>query len=81
MSKSQENNLKLNEKSHSFDDLDNDVSNDIEPFTIFDYSIRSPQTKDSYFRRLRTFFEYSKIEGETFRDKCNRFAKKGQDKQ
>ena len=46
---------------------------------IFDYSIRSPQTKDSYFRRLRTFFEYSKIEGKTFRDKCNSFAKKGQE--
>ena len=78
MSKSQENNLKSNEKSHSFDDFENDVSNEIEPFIIFDYSIRSPQTKDAYFRRLQTFFAYSKIEGKTFRDKCNRFAEKGQ---
>ncbi|MDN5845355.1 MAG: hypothetical protein L0H53_03680 [Candidatus Nitrosocosmicus sp.] len=50
----------------------------IEPFTIFDYSIRSVQTKDSYFRRLRTFLQYSGIEGESFRDKCNNFAIKGQ---
>lgn len=28
----------------------------IEPFIIFDYSFKSAQTKDSYFRRLRTFF-------------------------
>jgi hypothetical protein len=70
----------LNEKSHSFVETkdDHNTDNDIEPFTIFDYSIRFAQTKDSYFRRLRTFFEYSKIEGKTFRDKCNIFAKKGQ---
>jgi integrase len=49
----------------------------IEPYTIFNYSIRSAQTKDTYFRRLRTFFQYSEIGGETFRDKCNYFAIKG----
>lgn len=53
--------------------------NHIEPFVIFDYSIRSAQTKDTYFRRLRTFFKYSLIEGETFRDKCNNFAIEGQE--
>ena len=79
MSKPPENKLKINEKSHSFDDLENNTSNEIEPFTIFDYSIRSSQTKDSYFRRLRAFFNYSNIEGETFRDKCNIFANRGQE--
>ncbi len=81
MSQSQQNPLKSNEKSYFFDkndDSDN-KNNDIEPFIMFDYSIRSPQTKDSYFRRLRTFFEYSNIEGDTFRDKCNTFSKKGQE--
>ncbi|CAN5772596.1 hypothetical protein BH23THE1_BH23THE1_09070 [soil metagenome] len=61
------------------DDCDED-ENSIEPYVIFDYSIRSAQTKDSYFRRLRTFFQYSFIEGESFRDKCNNFAIKGQKK-
>jgi len=57
MSKSQQNNLKISEKSYSIDNFKDDLDDDdIEPFTIFDYSIRSPQTKDSYFRRLRTFF-------------------------
>jgi hypothetical protein len=56
----------------------NEDENYIEPFVIFDYSIRSAQTKDTYFRRLRTFFQYSLIEGESFREKCNNFAIKGQ---
>lgn len=57
MSKSQQNNLKINKENHSFDDIEDGISSEeIEPFAIFDYSIRSPQTKDSYFRRLRTFF-------------------------
>lgn len=63
--------------NHQKDDCDED-ENSIEPYVIFDYSIRSAQTKNSYFRRLRTFFQYSLIEGEGFRDKCNNFAIKGQ---
>jgi hypothetical protein len=62
--------------NHSKDNCNED-ENSIEPFVIFDYSIRSAQTKDSYFRRLRTFFQYSGIEGESFRDKCNNFAIQG----
>jgi len=27
-----------------------------DPYTVFEYSIRSPYTKESYFRRLRRFF-------------------------
>jgi hypothetical protein len=76
---SQTNPSEINEKSNSFSKNFDDNNSSIEPFIIFDYSIRSPQTKDSYFRRLRTFFEYSKIQGETFRDKCNIFANKGQE--
>ncbi|MDR4490204.1 MAG: hypothetical protein R2685_04795 [Candidatus Nitrosocosmicus sp.] len=64
--------------NHSKDNCDNEDENFIEPYVIFDYSIRSAQTKDTYFRRLRTFFQYSGIEGENFRDKCNNFAIKGQ---
>ncbi len=60
MSKSQENNLKSNEKSHSFDDFENDVSNEIEPFIIFDYSIRSPQTKNTIFAVFRLFLHIPK---------------------
>ena len=37
MSKSQENNLKIYEKSHYFGINNND---DIEPYAIFDYSLR-----------------------------------------
>lgn len=78
------NQTNINEKVSLRDDftshkVDRDEDeNSIEPFVIFDYSIRSAQTKDTYFRRLRAFFHYSLIEGESFRDKCNNFAIKGQ---
>lgn len=78
------NQTNYSEKVSQGDDLNpqkdscNEDENSIEPFVIFEYSIRSAQTRDTYFRRLRTFFHYSLIEGESFRDKCNNFAIKGQ---
>ncbi|MDN5867871.1 MAG: hypothetical protein L0H55_10800 [Candidatus Nitrosocosmicus sp.] len=74
------NQAKFSEKDPMGDDFNSverhrsEDDNSIETYFIFDYSIRSAQTKDSYFRRLRTFFQYSLIEGEDFRDKCNNFA-------
>ncbi|MDN5845184.1 MAG: hypothetical protein L0H53_02795 [Candidatus Nitrosocosmicus sp.] len=78
------NQAKFSEKDPMGDDFNSverhrsEDDNSIETYFIFDYSIRSAQTKDSYFRRLRTFFQYSCIEGKDFRDKCNNFAIKGQ---
>jgi integrase len=50
---------------------------ELDPFIVFEYSIRSRQTRDSYFRRLQTFFGFSNIPGPEFKDKCNYFAKNG----
>lgn len=65
------------EKKENNPILTNVDDHNIEPYVLFNYSIRSPQTKDSYFRRLRTFFEYAKIEGNSFREKCNNFVEWG----
>jgi hypothetical protein len=48
-----------------------------DPYIIFEYSIRSPYTKESYFRRLRRFFDAISLEGPTFESRCNIFAEKG----
>jgi hypothetical protein len=37
-----------------------------DPYILFEYSIRSPYTKDSYFRRLRRFFDAISLRGATF---------------
>lgn len=47
------------------------------PYVMFAYSIRSPYTKETYFRRLRRFFDAVSIGGITFEDRCNQFAEKG----
>jgi integrase len=49
-----------------------------DPYMLFEYSIRSPYTKESYFRRLRRSFDAISLEGPTFESRCNLFAKKGQ---
>jgi hypothetical protein len=48
-----------------------------DPYIIFEYSIRSPHTKESYFRRLRRFFDAISLEGPTFESRCNLFANHG----
>ena len=47
------------------------------PYILFEYSIRSPYTKESYFRRLRRFFDAISLEGTTFESRCNLFAERG----
>lgn len=49
----------------------------VDPYIIFEYSIRSPYTKESYFRRLRRFFDAISLRGTTFESRCNLFAEKG----
>jgi hypothetical protein len=48
-----------------------------DPYILFEYSIRSPHTKESYFRRLRRFFDAISLEGPTFGIRCNLFAERG----
>jgi hypothetical protein len=51
---------------------------DTDPYSMFVYAIRSPYTKESYFRRLRRFFESTNLaKGLTFEERCNIFAYKG----
>jgi integrase len=50
----------------------------VDPYTLFVYGIRSPYTKQSYFRRLRGFFDAINLDkGTTFDERCNMFAYKG----
>jgi hypothetical protein len=48
-----------------------------DPYILFEYSIRSPYTKESYFRRLRRFFDAISLEGPTFESRCNVFVFNG----
>jgi integrase len=65
------------EKKENIQLLSNNDDYSIEPYVLYDYSIRSHQTGDSYFRRLKTFFNYSKVDRIDFREKCNSFARMG----
>ena len=50
----------------------------VDPYTLFVYGIRSPYTKESYFRRLRCFFDAINLaKGTMFEERCNTFAYKG----
>jgi mannosyltransferase OCH1-like enzyme len=50
----------------------------VDPYTLFVYGIRSPNTKESYFRRLRGFFDAVNLDnGSTFKERCNTFVFKG----
>jgi integrase len=50
----------------------------VDPYTLFVYGIRSPYTKESYFRRLRGFFDAINLaKGTAFEERCNTFAYKG----
>jgi hypothetical protein len=48
---------------------------DLSPYALFVYSI-SPCTKETYFRRLRRFFDAISLDGTTFENRCNKFAEK-----
>ncbi len=50
----------------------------VDPYTLFVYGIRSPYTKESYFRRLRGFFDAVNLDKDTtFKERCNTFVFKG----
>ena len=49
-----------------------------DPYSMFVYAIRSPYTKESYFRRLRRFFDFFNFyKRETMDKRCNSFDYKG----
>jgi integrase len=50
----------------------------VDPYTLFVYGIRSTYAKESYFRRLRGFFDAINLaQGTIFEERCNIFAYKG----
>jgi hypothetical protein len=60
--------------------IDYQVQNEefIDPYSMFVYAIRSPYTKESYFRRLRRFFDAINFcKGESMDKRCNGFAHRG----
>lgn len=57
---------------------ENQKQENIDPYTLFVYGIRSTYTKESYFRRLRGFFDAINLENDKiFSQRCNTFAYKG----
>ncbi|HEU4445571.1 MAG TPA: hypothetical protein VFR94_12940 [Nitrososphaeraceae archaeon] len=50
----------------------------LDPYTMFVYGIRSSYTKESYFRRLRSFFDTINLDkGKTFEERCNNYSNEG----
>jgi hypothetical protein len=49
------------------------------PYTLFAFSLRSPYTKETYFRRLRRFYDAISLDGSTFEERCDSFATKGRE--
>ncbi len=49
----------------------------LDAYTIFGYALRSPYTKETYFRRLRRFFDFIDLDLRAdFAHRCNLFANK-----
>jgi hypothetical protein len=58
--------------------LGQDQQENIDPYDLFLYGIRSPYTKESYFRWLRGFFDAINLDNDNiFSQRCNTFAYKG----
>jgi integrase len=57
--------------------LEEQQEREVDPYTLFAFSLRSPYTKETYFRRLRRFFDAIPLDGPTFEERCNSFAAKG----
>jgi integrase len=63
---------------HLQEEEEKEQQENIDPYTLFVYGIRSPYTKESYFRRLRGFFDAVNLDnGTTFKERCNTFVFKG----
>jgi len=50
---------------------------ELDPWTLFINSMRSPMTRDRYQTRAAKFFEFIGIEGKTVEQKSKVFAKNG----
>ena len=54
------------------------LEEDMDPYTLFVYGIRSPYTKESYLRRLRGFFDAINLDKDvSFEIRFNSFIYKG----
>jgi len=60
--------------------LEEQQESEASAYFMFAYSIRSPYTKEIYFRRLRRFFDAVSTDGCPFEDRFNLFAEKGKTK-
>lgn len=49
---------------------------ELDPWTLYLYSIKSPATKEKYLLRLKKFLDYHNFQG-TLEDKARAFARKG----
>jgi hypothetical protein len=60
---------------HYYHQVQEEEGDFTDPHSMFVYAIRSPYIKQSYFRRLRRFFDsISFCKGETMDRRCNSFA-------
>ena len=51
---------------------------ELDPWTLYLYSIKSPATKEKYLLRLKKFLDYHNFQG-ALEDKARAFARKGKD--
>jgi hypothetical protein len=60
--------------------LEEEEQNQLSPYMMFKYSIRSELTRKYYERRLRTFFDFIQFEIDIkeLEIRCNHFAERGE---
>jgi integrase len=63
--------------NHSLDFQNDNLR--IDPYSLFLHAMKSPVTKKKYCRRLEMFFDFIKIPGENFEERCLTFINNGKD--
>ncbi len=51
---------------------------ELDPYSLFTYAINSFATKEKYLSRLKSFFDYIKLEGNSLEERCTNFVGKSQ---
>lgn len=52
---------------------------ELEPWSLFIYTMKAPMTRDRYQTRVAKFFEFIGIEGITIQERASNFVSKAKD--
>jgi integrase len=58
---------------------ENQNYNELDPWSLYLYAMKSPVTREKYQKRLEKFFDFLGLKGETIEDKSKIFVNKGKE--